>query len=58
MSQPQRGTPPLKSDQTLRFRAALPACVAAAGWFWGLALLATREHQILDYLRRRLGGRR
>jgi hypothetical protein len=38
-----------KSGQTRCFPAALPACVAAAGWFWGLALLAAREHQILDY---------
>lgn len=49
MLQQQRGKPPRKFDQTLRFPAAFPAYVAAAGWFWGLSLLATREHQILDY---------
>jgi uncharacterized membrane protein len=48
MSPPQRGKPLRQSDQT-PLVAAVPAFVAAAGWFWGLALLAAREHHILDY---------
>ena len=47
--QRRRESLPKPNEPQRSFPAVLAACTAAAGWCWALSLLATREHQILDY---------